>query len=138
LAGPAAVVPGEEPDAALAVVRPQVAAHAAGLRQVARDAAALEAAAVSGVAAVAAELDGPAPLPVEAARVEAGEEAARRRAAPDAVVVVAPRLAALGEEAALPAALAWAFRPDQVLPWLGPRQAARPLRAMQERSTASP
>jgi hypothetical protein len=135
-----AAVPGEEPDVALAVERPQVAPHAAGPRQAGRDAAALEAAAVSGVAAeplpAVAELDGPAALPAEVARVEAGEEGARRRAEPD--VVVARRRAAPGEVAVLLAALAWAFRPDQVLPWLGPRQAARSLRAMQERSTASP
>lgn len=144
----AAVAAAEEPDAAVAEVRPQVAAHAAGLRPAAECAAvAPEAAAVLGDAAVprpevAAELDAAVPLlaavrlevaavaallgaVAEAVQLEAAEEAVRRRAAP-------------GGEAARRGAVAWVFRLDRLLPWPGPRQAARSAHAQQERSTASP
>ena len=142
----AAVAAAEEPDAAVAEVRPQVAAHAAGLRPAAECAAAApEAAAVLGDAAVprpevAAELDAAVPLLAAvrlevaavaallgavAVQLEAAEEAVRRRAAP-------------GGEAARRGAVAWVFRLDRLLPWPGPRQAARSAHAQQERSTASP
>lgn len=134
----AAAGPPEEPVAGVAVVRPQVAAHAAGLRtaaQRAEAAGALGAAAVPlpeaaewDVAvprlAVAAELDAAVPLPAVVVRVGA-EAAVRRRAAQ-------------GEVAARRAAVAWAFRLDRLPPWPGPRQAARSAHARQERSTASP
>jgi hypothetical protein len=115
-----------------------------------REAAAELDAAVAPLRAAAAELDETVPLPAEVARAEVEEvvrrqaaraeveEVARRRVAPDAAVVVVPRQAVPGEVVAPRAAVAWACRPDQRLPGLGPRQAARSPRAMQERSTASP
>ena len=135
----AAAGPPEEPVAGVAVVRPQVAAHAAGLRTAAQRAEAAgalgaaavllpEAAAERDVAvprlAVAAELDAAVPLPAVVVRVAA-------------VAAVRPR-AAQGEVAARRAAVAWAFRLDRLPPWPGPRQAARSAHARQERSTASP
>lgn len=134
----AAAGPPEEPVAGVAVVRPQVAAHAAGPRTAAERA---EAAGALGAAAVplpeaaewdvavprlavAAELDAAVPLPAVVVRV--GTEAAVRRRA------------AQGEVAARRAAVAWAFRLDRLPPWPGPRQAARSAHARQERSTASP
>jgi hypothetical protein len=155
LAAPVAAVLAEEWDA-LAAVRPRVAAHAeelpsAGLDvRAGRAVEAVSAAAVAPLRAAAAELDETVPLPAEVARAEVEEvvrrqaaraeveEVARRRAAPDAAVVVVPRQAVPGEVVAPRAAVAWACRPDQRLPGLGPRQAARSPRAMQERSTASP
>lgn len=134
----AAAGPPEEPVAGVAVVRPQVAAHAAGLRTAAQRAEAAgalgaaavplpEAAAERDVAvprlAVAAELDAAVPLLAVVVRVAAA--AVRRRAAQ-------------GEVAARRAAVAWAFRLDRLPPWPGPRQAARSAHARQERSTASP
>jgi len=148
----AAAGPPEEPVAGVAVVRPQVAAHAAGPRTAAQRAEAAgalgaaavplpEAAAERDVAvpqlaaaeewdvavprlAVAAELDAAVPLPAVVVRVAA-------------VAAVRPR-AAQGEVAARRAAVAWAFRLDRLPPWPGPRQAARSAHARQERSTASP
>ena len=135
----AAAARAEEPDAAVAEVRPQVAAHAAGLRSAVERA---EAAGVLGAAAVplpeaaaeldvavprlavAAELGVEVPLPA-VARVAAVEGAVRRRVAP-------------AEVAARCGAVAWAFRLDRLPPWPGPRQAARSAHARQERSTASP
>jgi len=127
----------------VAEVRPQVAAHAAGLRSAAeRGEVAPEAAGVLGAAAVplpeeaaeldvavprlavAAELGVAVPLPA-VARVAAVEGAVRRRVAP-------------AEVAARCGAVAWAFRLDRLPPWPGPRQAARSAHARQERSTASP
>lgn len=135
----AAAGPPEEPVAGVAVVRPQVAAHAAGLRTAAQRAEAAgalgaaavllpEAAAERDVAvprlAVAAELDAAVPLPAVVVRV--------------AAVAAVRRRAAQGEVAARRAAVAWAFRLDRLPPWPGPRQAARSAHARQERSTASP
>lgn len=135
----AAAGPPEEPVAGVAVVRPQVAAHAAGLRTAAQRAEAAgalgaaavllpEAAAERDVAvprlAVAAELDVAVPLPAVVVRV--------------AAVAAVRRRAAQGEVAARRAAVAWAFRLDRLPPWPGPRQAARSAHARQERSTASP
>jgi hypothetical protein len=155
LAAPAAAVLAEEWDA-LAAARPRVAAHAeelpsAGLGVPAGQAVAVvSAVAVAPLREAAAELDETVPLPAEVARADVEEvvrrqvaraeveEAARRRAAPDAAVGVVPRRAVRGEVVAPRAAVAWACRPDQRLPGLGPRQAARSPRAMQERSTASP
>jgi hypothetical protein len=138
--------PAEEPDAEVGAVRPQVAAHAAGLRMAAEravvapqaagvlDAAAVPllgvAAGVLGAAAVplpgvAAGLVGAVPL-LAVARVAAEEAGAvRRRAARD-------------EMAARRGAVVWVFRPDLLLPWPELRQAARSAHALQERSTALP
>lgn len=128
--GVAAAGPAEEPDAEVAVVRPQVAAHAAELRMAAERAVVAPAAAgVLGAAAVplpgvAAALVGAVPLlAVRVAAEEAG--AVRRRAAQD-------------EVAARRGAVVWVFRLDLLLPWLELRQAARSAHALQERSTAWP
>ena len=157
LAAPAAAVLAEQWDA-LAAVRLQVAAHAEALPSAGLDVpggqavAAVSVAAVAPLREVAAELDETVPLLVEVARADVEEavrrqaaraeveEVARRRAAPDAAVAVAvvPRREVRGEVVAPRAAVAWACRPDQRLPGLGPRQVPRSPRAIQERSTASP
>ena len=134
LAEPVAVRP-KGLDAAVAAVRPEAPNAAA--------AAAEEVAAVSAAAGVlppegVAELDEAVPLPVVVAPAEAGAEEARRPAARDAEVVPQPEVRGEAVVAVRRAALAWAFRPDRVLPWPGPPQAARSARAMQARSTASP
>lgn len=122
----AVAVPAEELDAAVAEVRRQAAAHAAGLRSaaeraaVAREAAGVsavvvaplrEAVAVSAAAAVplweaVAEPDEAVP-PLAEVRVEAAEEAGLRRAAPGGV-------------AARREAVASVYRPDRLLPWPAP------------------
>jgi hypothetical protein len=106
-------VPAEELDAVVAEVRQRAAAHAAGLRPaaecaaVAREAAGVLAVAAAPLQVAVAELDEAVPR-LAAVRVEAAEEAVVRRRA------------ALGGEAARRGAVAWVFRLDRLLPWLGP------------------
>jgi hypothetical protein len=166
----------EQLDAVMAVVRPQVAAHAAGLRPGAatpsvveaavpeeaeqldavvaeraaglrpvaeRAAEAREAAEVLAAAAVQLQ-EGVGVLAVEAAPLP---EAAEARVAAEVPLLAAARVEA--EEAERPRAapgvlavrreaVASVFRPDRLLPWLGPGQAARSAHALQKGSTASP
>ena len=142
-AGQAEALPPEEPEVGVEAPREEAEAgvaaphgEAAAVAEVPREegAAAVAAPHEEAAAAVGAPREGKEAVAAEAPHEEeavAGARAgvaavAQQRAAPDAAAAV------------LPSAAAWAFRRDQVLPWLAPSPSVRFAHATARLSIASP
>jgi hypothetical protein len=132
-AGQAEALPPEEPE--VGVEAPREEAEAGVAARHGEAAAVAEAPHEEAAAAVGAPREGKEAVAAEApheeeavagARAGVVAEVAQRRAVPDAAAAV------------LPSAAAWAFRRDQVLPWLAPSPSVRFAHATARLSIASP